>query len=120
MVFISPLSFPAAYPSGKRRSLTFTFVIVTVLFVLLICRLASAHMEPNTLLSPSESISAAIKDILVVLKLSVSGLKICIPTPSWDIDSGHPVCAFKDIQNTDTIAVRIPFTVFNFLHFIIH
>jgi hypothetical protein len=78
MVFISPLSLLAVYPSGKRKSLTLAFVIVTILFVLLICRFTSAHIEPNTLLSPSVSISAAMMDILSVLKLSVSGLNICI------------------------------------------
>jgi hypothetical protein len=78
MVFIKLLSFSAAYPSGKRKSLTSALMIVTVLFVLLICRFASTHIEPNTLLSPSESISADLKDILSVLKLSVSGLNICI------------------------------------------
>jgi hypothetical protein len=78
MVFISSLSFSAAYPSGKRKSLTFAFVTVTVLFDLFICRFTSAHIEPNTLLSPSVSISAALNDILSVLKLSVSGLNIWI------------------------------------------
>jgi hypothetical protein len=74
MTFIKPLSLPAAYPSGKRKSLTAAFVIVTVLFVLLICKFASAHIEPNTLFPPSVSIIAALIDILSVLKLSISGL----------------------------------------------
>jgi hypothetical protein len=78
MVFIISLSFSAAYPSGKRRSLTFAFVIVTIRLVLFISRFTSAHKEPNTLLSPSVSINAALSDILSVLKLSVSGLNIWI------------------------------------------
>jgi hypothetical protein len=78
MAFISPLSFSTAYPSGKRKSLTFAPIIVTVLLVLLICRFASTHIDPNTLLSSSVSMSAALNDILSVLKLSVSGLKIWI------------------------------------------
>jgi uncharacterized membrane protein len=78
MVFIISLSFSAEYPSGKRRSYTLAFVIVTILLVLFICRFTSAHNEPNTLLSPSVSMNAALKDILSVLKLSVSGLNIWI------------------------------------------
>jgi hypothetical protein len=78
MVFIKPLSFEAAYPSGKRKSLTSASMIVTVRLLLLICRFASTHIEPNTLLSPSVSMSADRKDILSVLNLSVSGLNIWI------------------------------------------
>jgi hypothetical protein len=78
MSLINPLSLSAAYPSGKRKSFTLAPMTVTVLPVLLICRLTFAHIEPNTLLSFSVSISAARNDILSVLKLSISGLNTCI------------------------------------------